>query len=210
NLLPAARSLPAANAALVSLAKPSTPIVRNQIRPFVIAARPLVRQLKPAAINLAKATPNLNSTFVVLNHLVNMLGYNPGDSPTGGQHGYLWWLAWLDHNARTLFSIQDGNGVFRPLFLQASCASLLQIANGLTGSEGLLNLDPIIGALGAGTSICPNQTTGSGGGLPLPLPLAKRGGAASTGASGSTASSAASTGASGTTAKPTTNSTAKP
>ncbi|MGI8506702.1 MAG: MlaD family protein, partial [Solirubrobacteraceae bacterium] len=42
NLLPAARSLPAANAALVSLAKPSTPIVRNQIRPFVIAARPLV------------------------------------------------------------------------------------------------------------------------------------------------------------------------
>jgi len=118
NLLPAAHSLPAANAALKALAVPNsaqsyaggTAIVRNQIRPFVIASRPTVRQLKPASINLAKATPNLGKTFGVLNHLFNMLGYNPGDSPTGGQHGYLWWLAWLDHNVRTLFSIQDANG----------------------------------------------------------------------------------------------------
>ena len=60
NLLPAARSLPAANAALTALAVPSTPIVKNQIRPFVIASRPLVQQLEPAAQNLDKATPNLS------------------------------------------------------------------------------------------------------------------------------------------------------
>jgi phospholipid/cholesterol/gamma-HCH transport system substrate-binding protein len=154
NLLPAARSLPAANAALVALAKPSTSIVQNQIRPFVVAARPLVRNLKPAAINLAKGTPGLTKTFTVLNHFVNMLGYNPGNT----EHGYLFWLAWLDDNIRTLFSTQDANGVFRPLFLQASCASLAQIAGGLAGSELLLNLDPIIGAAGSGTSICPAQT----------------------------------------------------
>jgi phospholipid/cholesterol/gamma-HCH transport system substrate-binding protein len=153
NLLPAARSLPAANAALVALAKPSTAIVQNQIRPFVVAARPLVRNLKPAAINLSKGTPGLTKTFTVLNHFVNMLGYNPGNT----EHGYLWWLAWLDHNIRTLFSTQDANGVFRPLFLQASCASLYQIAQGLAGSELLLNLDPIIGTLGTGTSVCPAQ-----------------------------------------------------
>ena len=127
NLLPAARSLPAANQALVALAKPSTPIIQNQIRPFVVAARPLVRQLRPASINLAKATPGLTGTFQVLNHLVNDLGY----FPTGkDEHGWLWWLAWLDHNARTLFSIQDANGVYRPLFLQGSCAALNQIAPG--------------------------------------------------------------------------------
>jgi phospholipid/cholesterol/gamma-HCH transport system substrate-binding protein len=158
NLLPAARSLPAANAALVALAKPSTSIVQNEIRPFVVAARPLVRNLKPAAINLAKGTPGLTKTFTVLNHFVNMLGYNPGNT----EHGYLWWLAWLDHNIRTLFSTQDANGVFRPLFLQASCASLAQIAGGIGGSELLLNLDPIIGALGTGTSICPAQPTVAG------------------------------------------------
>ncbi len=155
NLLPAARSLPAANAALVALAKPSTPIIQNQIRPFVVAARPLVRQLRPAAINLAKATPKLSGTFGVLNHLFNMLGYNPGDSPTGGQHGYLWWLAWLDHSARTLFSVQDANGVYRPLFLQASCATLAQTAQGLTGSSLIYNITPILSNAG----LCPKSST---------------------------------------------------
>ena len=75
-----------------------------------MAARPLVRQLKPASVNLAKATPSLSNVFAVLNHFVNMVGYNPG----GAQHGYLWWLAWLNHSARTLFAVQDANGVFRP------------------------------------------------------------------------------------------------
>ena len=158
NLLPAARALPAANSAISALALPSTPIVRNQIRPFVIAARPLVRQLQPAAINLAKATPNLSRTLNVLNRLFNMLGYYP----TGAnQHGYLWWLAWLDHNARSLFSIQDANGVFRPLFLQASCASLTQLTGGITGSNFLLNTAPIL----SNANLCPPQQTGAS--LPL-------------------------------------------
>ena len=130
NLLPAAQALPAANQALISLTAPVPRPVRpdrrlhlldrrDQIRPFVRAARPVVRNLRPAAINLAKATPKLSNVFVTLNHFVNMVGYNPGDT----EHGYLWWLAWLNHNARTLFSVQDANGDFRPLFLQASCAT---------------------------------------------------------------------------------------
>jgi phospholipid/cholesterol/gamma-HCH transport system substrate-binding protein len=187
NLLPAARALPEANSALVSLAKPSTPIVKNQIRPFVVAARPVVRQLKPAAVNLADATPNLSKSFVVVNHLANMLGYSPG----GGQHGYLWWLAWLGHNARTLFSIQDANGVFRPLFLQASCASLNQIAQGVSGSALLLNLTPIL----SDANLCPAQDTAGG----LLSNLSRSGsGSAGTGAGGSGRSSDTST----TTTKP--------
>ncbi|HWE12761.1 MAG TPA: MlaD family protein [Solirubrobacteraceae bacterium] len=158
NLLPAAHSLPAANAALSALAIPSTPIVKNQIRPFVVASRPLVRNLRPAAINLAKATPNLNRTFAILQHLVNMLGYNPGNT----EHGYLWWLAWLNHNVRTLFSVQDANGDFRPLFLQASCATYTQLINsanliqGGLGSEleSVLNLTPILTSAG----LCPTQS----------------------------------------------------
>jgi phospholipid/cholesterol/gamma-HCH transport system substrate-binding protein len=149
NLLPAARALPAANTALSALAQPSTPIIKDQIRPFVVAARPVVRTLRPAAVNLANATPQLSNVFTVLNHLVNMLGYNPG----GVQHGYLWWLAWLDHNARTLFSVQDANGDFRPLFLQTSCATIAQIVNSVPGIEGLLNLTPILSNLG----LCPKQ-----------------------------------------------------
>ncbi|MHB8658350.1 MAG: MlaD family protein [Solirubrobacteraceae bacterium] len=149
NLLPAAHALPAANAALAALARPSAPIVRTQIRPFVVAARPLVRDLRPASVNLAKATPSLSKVFVVLNHFVNLLGFSPGASA----HGYLWWLAWADHNARSLFSNQDANGDFRNLFLQASCATLTQIANSVTGSENLFNLTPILTNAG----LCPKQ-----------------------------------------------------
>jgi phospholipid/cholesterol/gamma-HCH transport system substrate-binding protein len=156
NLQPAAHALPAANEALKNLAIPATPIVKNEIRPFVIAARPLVRDLVPAARNLARGTPSLAKTFTVLNHLVNMLGFYPNGSSSQGQHGYLWWLAWLNHEARTLFSVQDANGDFRPLFLQASCATLAQIvnANGAT-SELVLNLTPIL----SNANICPTQAT---------------------------------------------------
>jgi phospholipid/cholesterol/gamma-HCH transport system substrate-binding protein len=151
NLLPAARALPAANQALTELAKPSAPIVQNQIRPFVIAARPVVRNLRPAAINLAKATPKLSNVFVTLNHFVNMVGYNPGNV----EHGYLWWLSWLNHNARTLFATQDANGDFRPLFLQASCATFAQLVNGTPAAAAVLNLTPILSNAG----LCPQQSS---------------------------------------------------
>jgi phospholipid/cholesterol/gamma-HCH transport system substrate-binding protein len=150
NLLPAARALPDANRALAALARPSAPIVQNQIRPFVIAARPVVRNLRPASINLAKATPKLANVFVTLNHFVNMVGYNPGNV----EHGYLWWLAWLNHNARTLFSVQDANGDFRPLFLQASCATFAQLVNGTPAAAAVLNLTPIL----SNTGLCPQQS----------------------------------------------------
>src|SRR5579884_110467 len=149
NLLPAVQEIPAANAATIALARPITPVLQTQIRPFVVAARPLVRNLRPASVNLAKATPSLSKTFAVLNHLFNMLGYSPG----GGQHGYLWWLAWLDHNARTVFATQDANGDFRQLFIQASCASLAQIANNIPGSEAV---QAVTGVL-TSAQLCPAQ-----------------------------------------------------
>ncbi len=149
NLIPAVSAIPAANNATIALAKPATPILAKEIRPFVIAARPLVRHLRPASINLSTSTPNLSAAFNVLNHLFNDLGYSPG----GGQHGYLWWLAWGSHNARTVFATQDANGDFRQLFLQASCASLSQIASSVPGSEGVLNLTGIL----TSSTTCPTQ-----------------------------------------------------
>ena len=164
NLLPAVKAIPAANQALSALAVPGAPIVKNQIRPFVVAARPVVQNLRPAAVNLAEpttlqtsngpvkeaaATSNLTNVFTVLNHFGNMLGYNPGNT----EHGYLWWLAWLDHNARTLFSVQDANGDYRPLFLQASCATYAQLANDSPLEEVVMNLTPILTDAG----LCPTQ-----------------------------------------------------
>lgn len=158
-LLPAANALPAANQALAALAKPSTPIIKNQIRPFVVAARPLVRNLEPASINLANATPSLTSTFNVLNQFFNLLGYNPTVTDSS-QHGYLWWLAWLGHIGRTVFSVQDGNGDFRQAFLQLSCTSIAEILDGLPTGIGstvlqAYNLVPIL----SDADLCPGQSS---------------------------------------------------
>ena len=151
NLIPAVQAIPAANAATIALAKPITPVLQHQIRPFVVQARPLVRNLRPASNNLATATPSLSKVFVVLNHLFNDVGFFPG----GGQHGYLWWLAWGGHDARTLFSTQDANGDFRPIFLQASCSSLAQIANNIPLSAQVLNITSIL----TSKTLCPKQAS---------------------------------------------------
>jgi hypothetical protein len=91
--------------------------------------------------------------FVVLNHLFNDLGYNPTKS-IPGQHGYLWWLAWLDHNARTLFSVQDAASVFRPLFAQISCAQLENLLTAAPIAVPVLNFSPV-------QSICDTLGLGS-------------------------------------------------
>jgi phospholipid/cholesterol/gamma-HCH transport system substrate-binding protein len=129
-LRPAAIALNSANKAITPFAKETAPILRTEIRPFVRDARPVVRNLKPASKNLANATPDLTSTFTVLNHLFNMVGFNPngkeGPDVAKRDEGFLFWIAWLDHNGTALFSSSDANGPFRPVTLGAPCSTLKQ------------------------------------------------------------------------------------
>jgi phospholipid/cholesterol/gamma-HCH transport system substrate-binding protein len=148
-LVPAALALPAANAAVIPLAKQGTPQLRNDIRPFVREARPVVRDLRPSSKRLAAATPNLTRTFTQINSFFNMLGYNPNgrEAPSANrQEGYLFWLAWLQHNGIQLFSSSDANGVFRPVTLASPCATIEQIATQQAHSP-LPYLENLVGLL---------------------------------------------------------------
>ena len=161
-LRPAVRALNGANLALVPFANATTPVLKNQIRPFIRDARPLVRSLRPASINLAKATPDLTSVFGVLNHLFNMLAYNPNTSNAAyngaNAASYLFWLAWVSHDGTNLFSTADANGPFRPVALGLTCQSIfnqLQQTQGQDPSGGLTaittlaeNLTPLLAAGG--------------------------------------------------------------
>jgi phospholipid/cholesterol/gamma-HCH transport system substrate-binding protein len=145
HLRPVAFSLNRANVAVRPFAREATPLLRNDIRPFVVEARPLVRNLRPAAENLAKATPDLGRTFVVLNHLFNMLAYDPSngsDAPFDGsqQRSYLFWIAWVDHIANNLFASADANGPFRPIVLSGDCQSLTSITDAIGVPSGLTSL----------------------------------------------------------------------
>jgi phospholipid/cholesterol/gamma-HCH transport system substrate-binding protein len=137
SLRPAFRELDTANAQVLPLAKEGTPIVQNEIRPFVQAARPYVEDLKGAASELTQAVPDLTASFDELNRFFNMAAYNPGGAQglTGNpqqdrarQEGYLYWLAWVGQNTVSLFHTADAQGTMRRLSLGGlDCATLLAL-----------------------------------------------------------------------------------
>ncbi len=147
-LRPAARALDPANRAVEPFAEEATPLLANDIRPFVKEARPLVRDLRPASTQLADAAPNLTRTFKQLNNFFNLLAYNPngpeGPENAARQEGYLFWLAWAQHQAIQLFSTSDANGVLRPVTLGAPCATLEQTIKDQPEIEFLSMLTPLL------------------------------------------------------------------
>lgn len=133
DLRPFARSLPELNSSTQALAESATPVLENEIRPFVRAARKPVDDLRGAAADLARATPKLTRLGQGLNKVTNMAAFNPnGAEPagtTGRDEGYLYWLGWLGHNGASVFSSGDGNGWWRRIYFTASCSNVGAIAS---------------------------------------------------------------------------------
>ena len=131
-LRPAVRKLDDANEAITPFARATAPILRKQVRPFVRESRPTVRALRPGARDLTRATPDLTRSFVVLNKLLNMVGFNEGGrqpaSDAGRDEGFLFWIAWLNHNAANVWGTSDAHGPMRPVALGVTCATAKQIA----------------------------------------------------------------------------------
>jgi phospholipid/cholesterol/gamma-HCH transport system substrate-binding protein len=155
SLRPAARALGPANVAVRPFFRETEPVVRTQLRPFARAALPVARDLRPAARDLSVLTPNLTTTFRVLNYALNELAYNP---PGPSEEGYLFWASWANHAANSLFSTQDAHGPIRRGLFLASCASLSllkQIATANPTLQLLLGLTNIPDS----TGICPEQTS---------------------------------------------------
>ena len=144
SLRPFARNLPEMNSSTTELAQTVTPVIRDEIRPFVRAAREPVDAIRGAANRLSKAAPDLGKTLSTLNELGNMAAYNPrgaeectGETefgaqacPAGRDEGYLYWLAWLGHNSASVFKMQDANGLYRRIYFTASCGELQNIIRG--------------------------------------------------------------------------------
>jgi phospholipid/cholesterol/gamma-HCH transport system substrate-binding protein len=146
-LRPAVRSLNTANIALAPFERQTTPVIAQQIRPFVRNAQPLVRQLQAPAQSLASASPDLTTTFGVFNRLFNMAAYNPhGNGPyTGaGDQSYLFWLAWLAHDGIGVFDTADAHGTYRPVTVRATCQTLRSTVNGSPSLEFLMGLTAVL------------------------------------------------------------------
>ncbi len=131
-LRPVGPALDRANKAIIPFVREATPTLATEIRPFVRDSRPVVRSLKPATANLTAATPDLTRTFKVLNSFFNLLGYNQngreGPENASRDEGYLFWLAWLQHNGSAVFSTSDANGPLRALTVGGTCNTLKNTA----------------------------------------------------------------------------------
>ena len=144
SLRPFARNLTDANAAVKQLAENSTPVLRDEIRPFVRAASKPLPDLRQAADEFSLAAPRLTTVGEKLNKLTNMAAYNPnGAEPICDQatitaqtcdrdEGYLYWAAWLGHNGNNAFTAGDGNGFYRHIYLTIGCDQIFNIVESNT------------------------------------------------------------------------------
>jgi phospholipid/cholesterol/gamma-HCH transport system substrate-binding protein len=105
-LEPFAKNLAPAQEASRSLFKQSTPIFKNQLRPFAREVTPVVDQLEPSLKELGEAFPGLQTGFSVFNELFNELAYNPG----ANKGGFLFFLLWGGHDLNSVLSTADAHG----------------------------------------------------------------------------------------------------
>jgi phospholipid/cholesterol/gamma-HCH transport system substrate-binding protein len=136
----------------------TTPILKNQIRPFTRAALPTVKQLRPALNDLAAATPDLTRSFKVVNVLLNTLAYNP---PGQSSEGYLFWLSWLNHIGSTVFANQDAHGPIRHGLIVLSCSTATLLESVAAASPQLGTLVQLLNAPPT-SQICPTSTQAGG------------------------------------------------
>ncbi len=139
-LLPFARALGPANEATRKLAEQTTPILKNEVRPFAREIEPVVQELGPSTKQLAEAFPKLSTSFSVFNEFFNELAYNPGPS----KGGFLFFLDWANHNLNSVVSSSDATGPLGRSLIYFNC-EILPIFEGVREINKSVNL--LIGLL---------------------------------------------------------------
>jgi phospholipid/cholesterol/gamma-HCH transport system substrate-binding protein len=142
NLQPFARALGPALRDVRPFLRTTTPVIKNQLRPFTKLAAPTVNDLRPAAANLAIATPHLTNTFNVLNAVFNLFAYNP----PGKEEGFLFWQTWLNHAGATIFNTDDAHGPIRRGLVIVSCGALGVLDNIIRSNPQLSVLTQLLNA----------------------------------------------------------------
>jgi phospholipid/cholesterol/gamma-HCH transport system substrate-binding protein len=170
-LRPGARALGPSLRATRPFVEKTTPVIRDQLRPFARDALPTVKLLRPAARDIARATPKLTNAFSIVNTLFNELTYNP---PGPADEGYLFFTAWANHAGATIFATQDAHGPIRHGIVQISCTSLAalqrlgQVNPQLGTLVELLNTPPV-------DQVCPQTSQAGSGTVPSTTPTARAG-----------------------------------
>jgi phospholipid/cholesterol/gamma-HCH transport system substrate-binding protein len=144
-LLPFAHSLGPANEATRRLALATTPIIKNEVRPFAREILPTINEIAPDTKALAESFPKLATSFGVLNEFFNEIAYNPGKS----QGGFLFYLDWANHNLNSVISSADAHGVLGRTLVYLNC-EIAPILKGVASVNPNVNL--LVGLLNPPTA----------------------------------------------------------
>jgi phospholipid/cholesterol/gamma-HCH transport system substrate-binding protein len=116
-LQPFASSLGPANEATRKLSIETTPIIKNEIRPFAREILPTIKLVAPDTKEISESFPKLATTFGVFNEFFNELANNPGKS----QGGFLFFLDWANHNLNSVLSSADAHGILGRTVVYFNC-----------------------------------------------------------------------------------------
>jgi phospholipid/cholesterol/gamma-HCH transport system substrate-binding protein len=151
NLQPLADNLGISLQALRPFFRDQTRVTRDQFRPLARDSQPLLKVLNPAAVNLAKLTPDATSATKSFNNLLNIVGYNP----KGSEEGYLYWLSWFNHISSSSYNRADANGIMGAGAIIGSDCDFNASSSAAKGGNELLRLVVGLNDLPAGKA-CPN------------------------------------------------------
>jgi phospholipid/cholesterol/gamma-HCH transport system substrate-binding protein len=152
-LRPFASSLGPGQEATRRLAEKTTPIFKNQIRPFARQILPTINQLQPSTQALSEAFPKLATSFSVLNEFFNELANNPGST----KGGFLFFLDWANHNLNSVVSSANAHGVLGRSLTYLNC-EVAPLLKGVSEINPTVNL--IVGLLNP-----PTRATCQGAGI---------------------------------------------
>ena len=119
-----------------------------------------VKHLKQAAEPLGKTANSSANAFTDINRLFNAWAYNP----PGGEEGYLFWTAWLNHNANTTALLQDANGPLPRGVVLQSCRTA-RLAESLAVARPFIKTLQQYTNAPQSTVICPLDPSDVGGGI---------------------------------------------
>ncbi len=126
SLEPFANTLAPSEVAAATSFRKTTPIFKNEVRPLFREILPVINQLQPSLQDFAQASPQLTTSFTVINEFFNELAYNPGPN----QGGFLFFLDWANHDLDSVVSQSEAHGTLGQTLLYFNCAQV-PILNGL-------------------------------------------------------------------------------
>jgi phospholipid/cholesterol/gamma-HCH transport system substrate-binding protein len=139
-LEPTAKGIAPAERAGRALFIKTTPVLKNEIRPFLRQILPVLDEFQPSVQAAAQSFPKLTTSFTVVDELFNELAYNPGPN----QPGFLFDIPWGAHDLDSVVSQGDAHGSFGDALAYFNC-NVVPLLNSVASINPTANL--ILGLL---------------------------------------------------------------